>query len=690
MLEKILQKIPFRRTLLTTSLLLGLHGCGDNIGANDNNRINVSGDTGSSINGWVYSKPDSSTPKADNYSVDQQDSTVEESSKDTENEIDCSTYLNSETDKDKDGYIDTGSQAYKNWAKACQIPSNPPLNDCDDDNPYRNPAAAEICNDVDDNCDCEEDTNKDGILCDPGDDGVNEGLIHSQWYKDNDGDGFGDPNGKKLFCTHPDNGYVQNPNDTDDTSPNVNPNIPEICDGIDNNSDGTIDEKCACINGKTEPCGTSNVGECSYGVQKCLEGTWGECKGAINPTKEECDGLDNNCDGQTDENLTQDCSNLCEENGFETCLNGIYVNCTAPQLEPEICNGKDDDCDGATDEGFTKYILYKDSDNDGFGCPSDILKEQCEQLMEGYVTNGDDCDCDNPDINPNAVEICDNIDNNCDGNNNELLGLTKYYKDSDGDGFGCSDESDFYCQQPEGYVAISDDCNCDNPNVNPNMEEICNGVDDDCDGLTDIVIDKTKCTNLGYDIVFVIDKSGSMEGSIGYVYNGLESVIQVWNQKDRGIMIAFDHEFYPFNQYSFTSDKVELEEYLDGVKALGVGGGTEIGKAVLAAIGQFQDNERQRAIVLFTDGQSSDAPELLNEKANNNNIEICALGFGFANPNYLGILTAGVGEYLHIGSDYPQIKEWFTKAYISLDCDGWSECSDGKFVAKSGKCGKAD
>ncbi|MDO9376040.1 MAG: MopE-related protein [Ferruginibacter sp.] len=149
--------------------------------------------------------------------------------------------------------------------------------------------------------------------------------------------------------------------------------------------------------------------------------------------------------------------------------------------ELELCNGIDDDCDGQVDEGLS-LTYYKDVDNDGYGDDANPI-EACTR-PDGYVDNDKDCNDANASIHPGGKEICNGIDDNCDRIVNE--GLNKiFYKDSDNDGFGDHAKPVEACSNPDGYVDNDKDCNDATPAIYPGAKEICNGIDEDCNGLID-------------------------------------------------------------------------------------------------------------------------------------------------------------------------------------------------------------
>jgi len=109
-----------------------------------------------------------------------------------------------------------------------------------------------------------------------------------------------------------------------------------------------------------------------------------------------------------------------------------------------------------------------------------------EDIDQDGFTSDVDCDDNNPDVFPGAEEICDGLDNDCNGQVDEFQTFLSWWIDSDGDGFGEGPmESRIVdCAQPEGYVQNYDDCDDTNPDINPNADEIPNnGIDEDCDGM---------------------------------------------------------------------------------------------------------------------------------------------------------------------------------------------------------------
>ena len=126
---------------------------------------------------------------------------------------------------------------------------------------------------------------------------------------------------------------------------------------------------------------------------------------------------------------------------------------------------------------------YQDYDKDGYGSAS-VSKLACSQ-PSGYVSNNSDCNDRNNTIYPNAPELCDGLDNDCDGVVDDGLTKKTFYKDYDKDGYGTSATTIQACAAPPGYVSSAGDCNDKNKAINPGAAEICNGVDDNCDGIID-------------------------------------------------------------------------------------------------------------------------------------------------------------------------------------------------------------
>ena len=154
------------------------------------------------------------------------------------------------------------------------------------------------------------------------------------------------------------------------------------------------------------------------------------------------------------------------------------TQCTQPA--DYVANNTDCNDNDAAVTGSSTY--YEDADGDTFGDEGSSVVE-CSQPA-GYVTNADDCDDSNVNIHPGATEMCDNIDNNCDGSIDEGLLVVNWYEDNDNDGFGNNDQMIADCIAPPGYITNNTDCDDNNAAVHPGAIEITgNGIDENCDNL---------------------------------------------------------------------------------------------------------------------------------------------------------------------------------------------------------------
>ncbi|MEC7983936.1 MAG: MopE-related protein, partial [Myxococcota bacterium] len=404
-------------------------------------------------------------------------------------------------DADGDGFA--GSESIR----ACDQPDGYFVDstDCDDANAFVNPSAQEICNGIDDDCN----------------DQVDDGATAVDWFADADGDGFGNASDTINTCTPPD-GYVLEAGDCNDQNAQVNPGAEEICDGKDNNCDSLVDDDDPTLNntdGGTfyADTDTDGFGDPSSAISVCFPPSGfvsdnTDCDDnnpSINPgATEVCDGKDNNCDSNVDSNAIDasvwyadsdgdgfagdlDTVLACDQPSdyFPSNLDCDDSNATINPSAPENCNGIDDNCNGQIDDDPVSLgSWYKDVDEDGFGDP-DTVEESCEQ-PDGYVLLDTDCDDSDPDINPDALEICDGVDNDCDEDiddeDTSLSGsLTEWFRDGDGDGFGDANNRSQSCEVPNGYTEDSSDCDDQNPQINPDAEEICDGIDNNCDSNID-------------------------------------------------------------------------------------------------------------------------------------------------------------------------------------------------------------
>jgi hypothetical protein len=266
---------------------------------------------------------------------------------------------------------------------------------------------------------------------------------------DSDNDGFS-----------PDGGTC-GPVDCNDNDNATFPGAQEICDNLDNDCDGVIDDI-------TRPT-TCGVGECTgnTGIETCTAGAWGgdTCDPLAGATAETCDNLDNDCDGAIDEDLTQHTTcgvGECGSTGVETCTAGTWGGdtCTSGTPSAEICDNLDNDCDGVVDD-ITRPTTC------GVGkCTGNTGIETCTAGAWG----GNTCDP----LAGATAETCDNLDNDCDGAIDEDLtqpttcGVGKCAGNTGTETCTAGVWSNDTCDPLAGSTA-----------------ETCDNLDNDCDGAID-------------------------------------------------------------------------------------------------------------------------------------------------------------------------------------------------------------
>jgi hypothetical protein len=397
-------------------------------------------------------------------------------------------------DSDGDGFGTDSSET-----AACEVPSGTVSagGDCDDADAAVHPGADEFCDGLDSDCD--------GQVDGP------EPVDPQRFYADSDGDGFGDSLAVVLTCDQP-AGTSVNDLDCDDSSFAIFPGASEYCDGIDNNCDGVIDDLSAIDAGTwSRDADGDGFGNPDITGLGCTAPTGfvedgSDCDDTdlhVHPAADEvCNGADDDCDGTIDEgfsltpwyrdadgdghgdftHLVYSCTPIAGYSASsDDCDDAEYWS--HPGLA-ELCDEIDNDCDGVVDEELSFVDFVPDADGDGYGSAAGPVVSDCIPPAD-HVVDTSDCDDADASVHPGAVEACNGVDDNCDGTLDEDLPLYSYYLDEDGDEFGLAEVSVEACDTPEGYAALDTDCDDGDDHIHPGGYELCNEIDDDCNGLVD-------------------------------------------------------------------------------------------------------------------------------------------------------------------------------------------------------------
>jgi hypothetical protein len=421
-------------------------------------------------------------------------------------------------DNDEDGYgaVDTSKPVCppvdENGQPTGKIPRGFSANDkdCDDSRSEVNPAAIEACNGLDDDCDEEQD----------------EGLRELLFFLDGDSDGFGNPEADlgTTSCAAP-AGFVDNGFDCNDEDATIHPDATEVCDGgIDNDCDDRADDLDVTLDLSTAPTHYLDDDGDSYGdpdvfVTLCLApgasfvSNADDCDDAdvdVNPgAAEVCNRIDDDCDQRIDDS-DSDIRERDQSTWYADADGDGYgdpdpATATLACWQPWFYVTNTDDCDDENPFLGPPAPWVRDRDGDGFGSGTPSAAD-CTPPGADYVLLALGLDCNdnaatgatsypaNPLTgDPAGNEICDGNDNDCDtlidGQDDSLdlndpLTLT-FYRDADGDTFGDEDLEILACNQPPGFVADDRDCDDADRFVNPNGNEVCDGVDNDCDRAVD-------------------------------------------------------------------------------------------------------------------------------------------------------------------------------------------------------------
>jgi hypothetical protein len=400
--------------------------------------------------------------------------------------------------------------------------------DCDDNDPTFSPSRSEICDGLDNDCDgvvpsVEFDADGDGyVACiwvgpisTPGDDDDSAGDDDDSAGDDDDSAGDDDDSagddddsagddddsagddddstgddddsaGDDDDSAAPAPGPVYGGGDCNDSDPAISPVALEVCDGIDNDCDGGIDDTgsdnpvdwYADADGDGYGDASDTIAVCGQPVGYVTDGT--DCddgEAGIWPgAPENCDTIDSDCDGDlvdgatnSDGDTEPDCIDLDDDNDNHLdVVDCAPTDATIYPLADEYCDSVDNNCNGLIDEAQALDAGTWYADLDGDGAYGSVWTLAACSAPTGFGAAATDCDDLESATYPGASEICDGEDNDCDGPIDEdpVDGLS-WYPDVDGDGYGATAGSSIACAQPTGFVADDSDCDDGDASVAP-------------------------------------------------------------------------------------------------------------------------------------------------------------------------------------------------------------------------------